>query len=58
MEHTCIAHQWLAEPFHEYVNDMVEAERTNLGPLKLSDDEIRKSYLLVWLGFAQPAGNA
>ena len=54
---TCHHHQWYARAFHSHVDKAVADERPNL-PLPLTDDEIRKSYLLIWLSFAAPAGNA
>lgn len=57
MHPTCAANQWSAAPFHAHLDKVIEDERANL-PIPLTDEEIRKSYLLVWLSFAQPAGNA
>ena len=48
--------QWSAGCFHEHLIDVVKAERETLP--KMTDEEIRASYLLVWLGMAEPAGNA
>ena len=50
--------QWNADCFHDHLADVVKIERADSLPLKMTDDEIRASYLLVWLGMAEPAGNA
>ena len=49
--------QWIAVHFHDHLNDVVKTEREG-PPLKMTDDEIMASYMLVWLGMAEPAGNA
>ena len=54
----CPQNQWNADCFQEHLADVVKAERADSLPLKMTDDEIRASYLLVWLGMAEPAGNA
>jgi hypothetical protein len=48
--------QWNAACFHEHLADVVKSERETLP--KMTDEEIRASYLLVWLGMAEPAGEA
>jgi hypothetical protein len=52
----CPQNQWNADCFHEHLKDVLKSERETLP--KMTDDEIRASYLLVWLGMAEPAGNA
>ena len=47
--------QWPAALFHRSVTQAIDEDRDMI-PMKLSDDEIRDSYLLVLLGVADPAG--
>lgn len=54
---TVPGNQWIASQFHEHLKEVVEVEAKDL-PVNMTPEEIRASYLLVWLAMAEPAGNA